>query len=176
MVLGPVVADRDLSGGEFVGGDRRRAVGGSAGRRVVALRWHPARPLLVATIAVFGNALPIAALALGLPLALRSSSAALINGVGMELFGVYWYTALHEHVAPEALSRVSSYDALGSLRDLAARSGRRRAVVRRHRRRRHALDWRALIVVPTALVLLVPEVRGLRSRAGEPSRVAEAIA
>jgi predicted MFS family arabinose efflux permease len=163
MVLGPVVADRDLSGASswaaILGGQSAGLLAGG----VVALRWHPSRPLFVGSIALFGNALPIAALALGLPLAVIVP-AALVNGVGMELFGVYWYTALHEHVAPEALSRVSSYDALGSIcvsplglvltgpvSDLIGVD---------------ATLWlgAGLIVVPTAAVLLVPEVRSLRSR------------
>src|SRR6185295_1121948 len=80
---------------------------------VIALRWRPGRPLLVATIAIFGNVLPIAGLALALPVPAIVCTTVL-NGIGMELFGVLWYTALHEHVAPEALSRVSAYDALGS--------------------------------------------------------------
>jgi uncharacterized membrane protein YeiH len=63
---------------------------------LVALRWRPRRPLLVATIAVFGNALPIAALALSLPLA-AIICAAVVNGVGMEVFGVQWHTALPSH-------------------------------------------------------------------------------
>jgi len=112
---------------------------------------------------VFGNALPIAALALTLPLPVIVV-AAIVNGLGMELFGVFWYTALHEHVAPEALARVSAYDALGSIcvsplgllatgpiADLIGVD---------------ATLWIgvALIVAPTAIVLLVPEVRTLRSR------------
>jgi hypothetical protein len=32
----------------------------------------------------------------------------------VEVFGVGWNTALHEHVPVSVLSRVSSYDALGS--------------------------------------------------------------
>ena len=36
------------------------------------------------------------------------------EGVGIELFGIYWDTSLQQHVPREALSRVSSYDALGS--------------------------------------------------------------
>jgi hypothetical protein len=32
----------------------------------------------------------------------------------IELFGIYWDTALQQHVPERALSRVSSYDALGS--------------------------------------------------------------
>jgi MFS family permease len=164
-VLGPVVAQRDLSGASswaaIVGG---QSVGLLAGG-VVALRWRPQRPLLVATIAVFGNALPIGALAMGLPLA-AIVCAAVINGVGMEVFGVYWYTALHEHVAPEALSRVSAYDALGSIGispiGLVA-AGPIADLIGVN-----ATLWIGvlLVVVPTAVVLFVPEVRNLRSRVG----------
>ncbi len=40
--------------------------------------------------------------------------AALIAGVGLELYGVFWETTLQEHIPEEKLSRVSSYDVLGS--------------------------------------------------------------
>ena len=163
MVLGPVVADRDLGGAPawaaIVGGQSAGLLAGG----VVALRWRPDRPIFVATIAVFGNALPIAALALSAPLA-AIVGVAIINGIGMEVFGVFWYTALHQHVAPEALSRVSAYDALGSTAlsplGLIAAGPISDAIGV------DATLWlgAALIVVPTALVLLVPEVRGLRAR------------
>jgi MFS family permease len=163
MVLGPVVAERDFSGASswaavLAGQSAGLMVGGG-----IALRWKPARPILAGTIAVFLNALPIAALAAGVALPVVVA-AALVNGIAMELFGVFWYTALHEHVAPEALSRVSAYDALGSVActpmglvaagPLAAAIGV------------NATLWVgvALIIVPTALVLLVPEVRTLRAK------------
>ena len=74
---------------------------------------------------------------------------------------MYWYTALHEHVARESLSRVSSYDALGSIAlsplGLVA-AGPVADVIGIE-----ATLWlgAGLIVIPTALVLLVPEVRTL---------------
>jgi MFS family permease len=163
QVLGPVVAEEEMSGPSswaiIVGA---QSVGLLAGG-LFLLRWRPSRPMLVATIAVFGNALPIAAMALGAPVGVVAI-VAFVNGVGFELFGVFWYTALHEHVAPESLARVSSYDALGSLAlspiGLIAAGPVSDAI---------GLDaalWlaAALIVVPTALVLLVPEVRNLRSK------------
>ena len=163
MVLGPVVAVDEYSGAAswaaIVGGQSAGLLAGG----ILALRWHPERPLLVATIAVFGNALPLSALALGLPLP-AIVMAAIVNGVGMELFGVYWYTALHEHVAPEALARVSSYDALGSL--IIAPIGLVAAGPVAAAIGLDAALWLGvlLIVAPTALVLLVPEVRNLRAR------------
>ncbi len=174
MVLGPVVAERDLAGASswaaILAGQSAGLMAGGA----IALRWRPEHPIFVATIAVFGNALPIAALALGAPLAVIVAMA-IINGLGMELFGVFWYTALHEHVAPEALARVSAYDALGSMcatpLGLLATGPIADAI---------GVDqtlWLgvALIVVPTALVLLVPEVRTLRSRGGTRIEPVEAV-
>lgn len=166
MVLGPVVAERDFSGAASWGAILAGQSAGLVAGGVVAMRWRPGRPILVATLMVFGNALPIAGLALGVPLPMIVLTA-IANGAGMEVFGVYWYTALHEHVAPEALSRVSAYDALGSLAmapvglvaagPIADRIGIEQTL------------WLGvgLIVVPTALVLLVPEVRGLRRRGAE---------
>jgi MFS family permease len=34
--------------------------------------------------------------------------------LGIEVFGIFWDTSLQQHVPEQALSRVSSYDALGS--------------------------------------------------------------
>lgn len=39
---------------------------------------------------------------------------AFLAGAGMEIFGIGWNTALHENIDEAVLSRVSSYDALGS--------------------------------------------------------------
>lgn len=164
LVLGPVVAERDLSGASswaaILGGQSAGLLLGG----VMTIRWRPRRPLLVATIAVFGNALPIAALALGLPLA-AIICAAVINGVGMEIFGVFWFTALHEHVAPEALSRVSAYDALGST--VLSPVGLVAAGPISELVGVDATLWLGviLIIAPTCAVLFVPEVRSLRSRA-----------
>jgi MFS family permease len=41
-------------------------------------------------------------------------TAAFLAGMGTELFGIGWTTALQEHIPLESLSRVASYDALGS--------------------------------------------------------------
>ena len=55
----------------------------------------------------------LALLALGSP-AVVAAAGALLAGVGVELFSVFWDTSLQQHIPLEVLSRVSSYDALGS--------------------------------------------------------------
>lgn len=59
------------------------------------------------------STLPMLALGLSPQLVLLVVGAA-ISGACMEVFGVGWSTALHEHVPQEVMSRVFSYDALGS--------------------------------------------------------------
>jgi hypothetical protein len=39
---------------------------------------------------------------------------AFVSGCGIEVFSIGWQTALHENIPNDVLSRVSSYDALGS--------------------------------------------------------------
>jgi hypothetical protein len=55
-----------------------------------------------------------AAFALGAPLP-ALFGVTLVSGVGIGLFGVWWQTALAERIPPHLLSRVSSYDWMGSL-------------------------------------------------------------
>jgi MFS family permease len=62
-------------------------------------------------IAVLGIPMIVLANHPSLPLLL---ALAFIGGCGTEIFGIGWQTALHEHIPNDVLSRVSSYDALGS--------------------------------------------------------------
>ena len=80
---------------------------------LVALRWRPRRALLVGCLCVTLQVPPLLLLAIPAPTA-AIAAAAFLEGVGIELFGIYWDTSLQQHVPREALSRVSSYDALGS--------------------------------------------------------------
>lgn len=113
FVLGPVVADRSLGGPAAWGGIvTANAVGFVLGG-LVALRFKPRRPLLSGTLLIFLMALPLVSLALGLPLVVVAASA-LVAGVAMEIFGVLWDTTVQQQVPAEKLSRVSSYDQLGS--------------------------------------------------------------
>lgn len=159
-VLGPVVARDRLGGagafGVLLGAE---AVGAVAGG-LAALRLRLRRPLLVGTVGVLLLAPELVLLALGAPLTWLLA-VAVANGVGHATFGVVWETALADHVPPEALSRVSSYDALGSfvllplglalMGPLAALVGVRGAL----------LVGALGVAVPTLAALAVPSVRRL---------------
>jgi MFS family permease len=80
---------------------------------MLMLRWRPRRMLRVATYSVFSIALILLALAIPLPFPLVVL-ASFATGFGIEIFGVLWDTAMQQEIPQEMLSRVSSYDALGS--------------------------------------------------------------
>jgi MFS family permease len=81
---------------------------------LVALHVHPRRPLLVATIGVFGYGLFALALATRAPLPLLVAAGA-ASGIGFSVFGALWETTLQRLVPPDKLSRVSAYDWFGSV-------------------------------------------------------------
>jgi MFS family permease len=112
-VLGPVVAkqhwDGALAWSAVVTANAAGLVLGS----FLAMRLRPSRPLLVATLATFGFFPPFFVLAAHGPVWLVALSM-LVNGISADVFEVLWMTALQEHIPDEKLSRVTSYDALGS--------------------------------------------------------------
>jgi predicted MFS family arabinose efflux permease len=113
FVLGPLVADRELGGAAAWGLVLAAQAAGLVAGGTAMLRVRPRRPLVAAMLAVLVVPLPLLLLALGAPLALVVG-AAFATGVAMEVFTVLWDSALQQHVPGHALSRVASYDALGS--------------------------------------------------------------
>jgi len=113
-VLGPVVA-RDAYDGARTWGFLAAAMGlGQIAGGVIALRWRPRRPFLVLALGMSVAALPMAMLATTAPpWALFTSAAGL--GIAWGMFDPFWLTALQREVPPDMISRVSSYDYLGSL-------------------------------------------------------------
>ncbi len=113
LVLGPFVAEKELGGAAAWGFILAAEAVGMILAGIVALRYRPERPLLVATLAVLTMAPLLALLGMAAPL-IVILPAALLAGVGLELYGVFWDTTLQQHIPDEKLSRVSSYDVLGS--------------------------------------------------------------
>jgi hypothetical protein len=80
----------------------------------VLLQIDPARPALVATLAVALYTLPLAFLAIPAP-AVVTAFGGLLAGAGLAVANNLWETTQQRHVPDELLSRVSSYDWFGSL-------------------------------------------------------------
>jgi MFS family permease len=113
-VLGPLVANERLGGAlAWSAFASARAIGLVAGS-VVAMRVRPHYPMRAATYATFGFIPAFFMLAFTAPLWLIVLSALLI-GICLDIFSVLWDTALQTHVPERSLSRVSAYDALGSI-------------------------------------------------------------
>jgi MFS family permease len=113
-VLGPIVA-RDAYDGARTWGFLAASLGvGQIAGGAIALRWRPRRPFLVLACGMSLTALPVAMLAATAPAwALLVAGATL--GVVWGLFDPFWLTVMQREVPPEMISRVSSYDYLGSL-------------------------------------------------------------
>ncbi|HEX4223486.1 MAG TPA: MFS transporter [Pseudonocardiaceae bacterium] len=109
LVLGPLQAGAAGAWGTVLACD---AVGMVLGG-LLLVRVKPTR-LLVAALAGGGlTVLPMLSMAAGAPLVVICA-AALLGGFGVELFGVNLMTALRQEVAPEKISRVSSYQSLAA--------------------------------------------------------------
>jgi MFS family permease len=112
-VLGPVVA-KEHYGGALAWSViiTAQAVGLIAGS-LIAMRLRPRFPLLAATSVTFAFVPPFFLLAFNAPVPLAAISMLAI-GVAIDIFEVLWLTAVQEHIAGDKLSRVTSWDALGS--------------------------------------------------------------
>jgi predicted MFS family arabinose efflux permease len=113
-VMGPVLA-RELYGGPsgWAVALGAQSLGLLVGA-VTATRIRIGRPLVFGMIVMLVLPGWLAMLAFGLPLPWIAAGAFVV-GVALELFGVLWMTAMQQNIPREALSRVSSYDAMGSL-------------------------------------------------------------
>jgi MFS family permease len=113
-VLGPTVAEEQY-GDKAVFGTLAAALGlGTVCGALVGFRWRPDRPMLAGMIMTLGWPSAIALFALGLPVPLLIV-VFFVSGIGIALFDVWWHTALQQRIPAHALSRVSSYDWMGSL-------------------------------------------------------------
>ena len=111
-VLGPVIAEETFGAGGW--GIVLSAY--AVGLLVVALdmyRVTTTHLLRAGQVAVALGGVPVVLLGLGAPVPVLAA-AAFVAGLGAGLFGIAWETSLQEHVPEHALSRVASYDALGS--------------------------------------------------------------
>ncbi|HEU5064873.1 MAG TPA: MFS transporter [Gaiellaceae bacterium] len=112
-VLGPAVANEDLGGAAAWGLILTSQSVGLILGGLLLLRVRPRKLLLAGTLGFLltipfplglAGPLPVAALIL----------LAAVAGIGIEIFGIMWDTTMQQEIPQEKLSRVYSYDALGS--------------------------------------------------------------
>jgi MFS family permease len=162
-VLGPVVAKEHFGGaaawGAILAADSIGLVCGG----LAMLRLRPRRMLLWATLGIF--LMPLVPLTMAFPLALPVVIlAAFVAGIGLETFSVLWETTFQQEIPGEKLSRVGSYDALGSFALIPLGFAAAGAVAAAIGTKATFFAAAALITGATALVLLIPSVRTLERR------------
>ena len=114
LVLGPVVAKEELGGAGAWAVILTSAGAGAVVGGIVTLRYRPERPLVASIVAVVFATPEIVALALGAPVWVIAS-VSFVGGIGLAIHIALWFTVFQQEVPEHARSRVSSYDALGSL-------------------------------------------------------------
>jgi hypothetical protein len=78
------------------------------------IRLKPRYPLRLGMFAIMLDAPVMVALALA-PNTILIAAMSFLVGISYEIFGIGWETALGQHIPIDKLSRVSSYDMLGSI-------------------------------------------------------------
>ncbi len=162
-VLGPVVAKEHFGGATAWGllitaGGVGLVVGG-----LIALRIRPRRILLAATLSFMLTIPFLAGLAGPLPFG-ALIALAVLAGIGGENFGVLWDTAMQQEIPQEKLSRVYSYDALGSFALIPLGLAVAGPVADAIGTRETILAAAAVSLTATLAVLLVRDVRTLPRR------------
>ena len=114
LVLGPLVAKQQLGGAAAWGTILAVESVGAVVGGVFALRLRVKRPLVASELFVVPAGLLLAALAVPLPL-IALAVVSFVVGVGFALGNTLWTTALQRNVPQHALSRISSFDWLGSI-------------------------------------------------------------
>ena len=162
-VLGPAVSNEDYHGAAGWGLIGAAQAVGLVGGGVLMLRLRPRRMLLVATLGFLLSAPLLFGLAIPLPL-IAVLLLGVLAGIGTETFGVLWDTTMQQEIPQDRLSRVYSYDALGSFALIPLGLAAAGPIAEAVGTRATLFAGGVISVTATLAVLLVPEVRGLRRR------------
>ena len=112
QVLGPAIADATFGRAGWGFALAAETVGALAGG-FLAVRFQPRRALFFGVCLVVLEAFPLIALAVA-PGTVTMVVTLALTGFTMEQAGIAWDLSLQEHIPPDRLARVYSYDALGS--------------------------------------------------------------
>jgi MFS family permease len=166
-VLGPAVAKEHLGGAAAWGLILTAQSLGLIAGGLLLLRLRPRRLLLTGTLAFLltipfplglAGPLPVAALIL----------LAATAGIGLEIFGIMWDTTMQQEIPQEKLSRVYSYDALGSFVLIPLGVAIVGPVSELIGTRATILGAAAISLTATLAVLLVRDVRTIERKGSEP--------
>jgi MFS family permease len=114
LVLGPLVAKQQLGGAGAWGTILAIESFGAVAGGMFALRLRFSRPLVASNLLVLPAGVLLGALAIPLPL-IGLAFVSFLVGIGFALGNTLWMTALQRNVPEHALSRISSFDWLGSV-------------------------------------------------------------
>jgi hypothetical protein len=114
MTLGPTVSIERYDTAAIYGILASAMGAGTIVGALIGFRWRPRRPMRTGMLLALPFPTAFGAFALGLPAAVLFPIFVLA-GTGIALFDVWWHTALAQRVPPHMLSRVTSYDWMGSL-------------------------------------------------------------
>jgi len=177
MTLGPVIASETVGPQGWGFALASMAVGMLVGTLVLLrVSWeHPLRAGMGGALLI---AIPVAALGLSPDLTVLVL-AAFVGGIGFDLFSITWETAMQEHVPADRLSRVFSYDMLGSFVAIPVGQVVAGTAAEVFDPGPVALAAAAGYVVIGTAALLTPSVWGLRRRTdiahAEPSTIADDV-
>ena len=165
-VLGPYNAKLNLNGARPWSWVLASLAIGMAVGVLISMRIRPKHPLIIGMSAQAAMVLFIVTMGVTNNIWLIMF-AAFLCGIGMDLFMILWQTALQTNIPRESLSRVSSYDAFGSLAlapvglVLAGPAAERFGVSQ-------SLVTTGIVIGITVLVVLsVPSVRKLEAKEAE---------
>lgn len=161
-VLGPAIAD-DTMGRTAWGFILAAQTAGAFAGSVLAARWQPARALLVGVAVALFEAVPLVALAEA-PALIPMLVAMFVAGAALEQFVVAWDVSLQENIPEDRLSRVYSYDMLGSFIALPLGEIAAGPLAAQFGRDTTLLGGAVLIAVATGAALCSREIRGLTRR------------
>ena len=114
FVLGPTVSEEGYGSAALFGIVATLFGAGALAGALAGLRWRPRRPMRAGYLVLAAWPVLLVVFGAGAPVPLVLALA-FGMGVGFALFDVWWNTAMAERIPPHALSRVSSYDWMGSV-------------------------------------------------------------
>ena len=162
-VLGPAISKEHFGGAAGWGFILTAQSLGLFAGGLILLRFRPRRLLLTATLSFLLTIPFLLALAGPLPFPAVIALAAMA-GLGIEIFGIMWDTTMQQEIPQEKLSRVYSYDALGSFVLIPLGYAVAGPVSEAVGTRATILGAAAISLTATLLVLLVRDVRTIERR------------